>query len=82
MDVRFHERAKRFVDQSMTSKWSQTDKGLRLNFNFVVAKPISRSGMSGMQVALVLNQEIAGLKRLSQNRLDSGNAVLAQGSTR
>jgi hypothetical protein len=33
-------------------------------------------------VALVLNQEIAGLKRLSQNRLDSGNAVLAQGSTR
>ena len=46
-----------------------------------VPTPIARSGMSGMQVALILDEEVGRLEGLVQKRFDLGDTIITHGST-
>ncbi len=81
MDVVFHRRAQRCVDQAVTRERVVAGKTVRHDGDGKVPAAAACAGVSGVPLAVVHHLQVRRRERFAQLRLDGGDAVPVQGST-
>jgi len=82
MNVRRHHRSQRFVDQAMALNSTAVSERIGNNLDFKMSSAILRTGMAGMQMALVLDDKRVGREGFAQLGFDPCGSVFGHGRTR